>query len=226
MRKKTAVSWSGGKDSCFALHSLLEQGFEISALISMVSGEHRRNHVHGIPFEPLKLQAAALGLPIRLVESFGDHEESFKKGLLRLKKDFDVEAVAFGTLYVEADRRWNEKMAAAAGLEPLFPLWGPKARAGELLREWIALGYRSTVCRASEKDFDRTWAGRSLDSSFVESVQQLNVCPMGESGEYHTFVTDGPIFTKCVEIEKAETVLNSGLWSLDIQKCRLIKKDS
>ncbi len=47
---------------------------------------------------------------------------------------------------------------------------------------------------------------------------------MGEIGEYHTFVLDGPIFHKKIEITKSEVVLNAGLWSLDIQTCQVLDK--
>lgn len=47
---------------------------------------------------------------------------------------------------------------------------------------------------------------------------------MGELGEYHTFVLDGPIFQKRLEITQSDVVMNAGLWSLDIKSCRLIEK--
>jgi diphthine-ammonia ligase len=50
------------------------------------------------------------------------------------------------------------------------------------------------------------------------------MCVMGEFGEYHTFVVDGPIFEKKIQLIQSGVVLNSGLWSLDIQRCRLVDK--
>lgn len=222
MSKKVVMSWSGGKDSCFALHRLLEEGWEVVALLSMVSNEYRRNHVHGIPFKPLKMQAEALGIPLVMRDSGEDHEKGFVEGLADVRDEYGAEAAAFGTLYVERDRKWNGDAAEAAGLEPLFPMWIPRGQAGDLLREWIGLGYESVICRASETELDTSWVGQVLDADFIDKVSGTSICPMGELGEYHTVVVDGPIFHKRLEITSSETVLNSGLWSLDILEASLI----
>jgi diphthine-ammonia ligase len=222
--KKTAVCWSSGKDSCLALYRLLNESKNVVCLLSMVSERDERNHAHGIKLEILKLQAEALGIPLMLVDSAGDYEMSLATALTDLKQKHGVDEIVFGSLYSEEDRKWNEDVAFRAGLEPLFPVWITQNEANKLLDEFITLGFSAIVCRASEKHFDQTWAGRFLDRRFYEEIQQHNVCPMGEFGEYHTFVLDGPIFQKRVTIMKSGVVLNSGLWSLDVQQCQLIDK--
>lgn len=47
---------------------------------------------------------------------------------------------------------------------------------------------------------------------------------MDEGGEYHTFVVDGPLFTKRLHITNSEAILNSDLWSLNIKEMTLIEK--
>lgn len=222
--KKVAVSWSGGKDSCLALYQLLKENYEVVCLLSMVSEEHARNHAHGIQLEILRLQAEALGLPLILVDSAGEYELSLKKSLIELKEQFGVESIAFGSLYMKEDREWNEQVAVQAGLEPLFPVWIQQDQSSELLHTFISSGFQSVVCRASSQYLDETWPGRELDWHFYEDIHQTECCIMGEMGEYHTFVLDGPIFNKKLEITQSEIILNAGLWSLDIQSCRLIDK--
>ncbi|MFC0471452.1 diphthine--ammonia ligase [Halalkalibacter kiskunsagensis] len=222
--KKVAVCWSGGKDSCLALIRILKENHEVICLLSMVSEKDARNHAHGIQLEILKLQANALGLPLILVDSAGEYELSLKRSLSYLKEKLGVEAIVFGSLYSKEDRMWNEQVAYKSGIEPLFPVWISQTHSSKLLYEFISLGFRSVVCRASTKYFDRTWAGRYLDWSFYDEIQQTDSCVMGELGEYHTFVLDGPIFHKKIEPIKSEVVLNSGLWSLDIQTCHLLAK--
>ncbi|MCD6574500.1 hypothetical protein J7K97_02335 [Candidatus Aerophobetes bacterium] len=34
-------------------------------------------------------------------------------------------------------------------------------------------------------------------------------------GEYHTFVTNGPLFKKKIEITKSKTITRNGYWFLD-----------
>jgi uncharacterized protein (TIGR00290 family) len=222
--KKVAVSWSGGKDSCLALYRILKQNYEVICLLSMVSEKDARNHAHGLQIDILKLQARALGLPLILVDSADDYELSLQKSLSLLKQNSGVEAIVFGSLYSKEDRKWNEQVAYTSGIEPLFPVWTSQDNSSKLLHDFISLGFHSVVCRASSKYFDQSYAGKYLDWSFYDEIHQTDSCVMGEFGEYHTFVLDGPIFQKKLDITKSDVVLNSGLWSLDIQSCQLVDK--
>lgn len=222
--KRVAVSWSGGKDCCLALYRMLQENKNVVCLISMVSEKDARNHAHGIKLEILKLQAEALGLPLVLVDSAGDYERSLITALTQLKEQQGIEEIVFGSLYAEDDRKWNEEAAVKSGMTPLFPVWISPDESSKLLEEFISLDFSAVVCRASEKYFNQSWAGRMLDWSFFEEIQKHDICVMGEYGEYHTFVLDGPIFRKRVNLIESGVVLNSGLWSLDIQRCQLVDK--
>lgn len=222
--KKVAVSWSGGKDCGLALYRVLEEKKNVVCLISMVSGKDQRNHAHGIRLEILKAQAKAIGLPLVLVDSAGEYENSLINALTRLKEHQGIEEIVFGSLYSKEDRKWNEEVAQRAGLEPVFPVWIPQNDSLKLLEVFISLGFAATICRASEKQLDQTWTGRMLDWSFFKDIQQKDVCVMGENGEYHTFLLDGPVFKRRVEVVQSGVVMNAGLWSLDVKDCRLVEK--
>ncbi|MBH0155309.1 diphthine--ammonia ligase [Fictibacillus sp. 5RED26] len=223
--KKVAVCWSGGKDSCLALYRLLQEKHEVVCLLSMVSEEDERNHAHGIRLDILQLQADAIDIPLIMVNSAGEYEASLIASLTSIKEQHGLDAIAFGSLYMEEDRKWNKQVAEKAGLEALFPVWILEEQASELLEEFISLGFQSIVCRASADILDSSWTGRVLNASFCEDIEATKSCSMGEHGEYHTFVVDGPIFRKKLEVVHSDVILNSGLWSLDIQSCRFIDKD-
>jgi diphthine-ammonia ligase len=224
LNKKVAVSWSGGKDCCLALYRVLEDKKNVICLVSMVSEKDQRNHAHGIRLEILKAQAKAIGIPLVLIDSADDYESSMVNALTSLKDQHGVEEIVFGSLYSKEDRKWNEEVARKAELNPLFPVWISPEDTLELLEEFISLGFSATVCRASEKHLDQTWTGRMLDWNFFKDIQQKNVCVMGENGEYHTFLLDGPVFKHRVELVQSGVILNSGLWSLDVNQCRLVAK--
>ncbi|MCA1056351.1 diphthine--ammonia ligase [Rossellomorea aquimaris] len=226
-RKKTkvAISWSGGKDGCLALYRTLRAEKEVNCLVSMVSDENERNHAHGLRLNILKQQAEALDIPLVLVDSGDDYERALIGALADLKKNRGVDVIVFGSLYAKEDRKWNEQVAMKAGLKPSFPVWISKDESSLLLKEFITLGFSAVICRASDKVFNPSWAGRMLDWEFYEDIHTKNDgCVMGESGEYHTFVLDGPIFSKKIHLAKSGVVLNSGLWSLDIEDCQLLDK--
>ena len=57
---KLVVSWSGGKDSCLALHRALQTGAEPIALLTMMQENGHQSRSHGLPLTVLQAQAKAL----------------------------------------------------------------------------------------------------------------------------------------------------------------------
>ncbi|PFG05500.1 diphthine--ammonia ligase [Bacillus sp. es.034] len=225
-KTKVAISWSGGKDGCLALNRTLKAGKKVECLVSMVSEKYERNHAHGLRLDILGQQAKALDIPLVIVNSGDDYERSLIGALSDIKQNRGVEEIVFGSLYAEEDRKWNEEVARKAGLKPSFPVWISEGESSQLLKEFITLGFFAVTCRASDKVFDPSWAGRMLDWEFYKDIHHIKgCCVMGEAGEYHTFVLDGPIFFKKVHIVQSGVVLNAGLWSLDIEACRLVEKN-
>src|SRR6476646_8358622 len=65
--KKILLSWSGGKDSAWALHVLrsaeeFKNEFEVAGLLTTVNERFGRVAIHGFREELLERQAAAAGL--------------------------------------------------------------------------------------------------------------------------------------------------------------------
>jgi len=50
------------------------------------------------------------------------------------------------------------------------------------------------------------FAGRPYDAALLAELP-AGVDPCGERGEFHTFVSDGPIFDEPIEVELGEIVL-------------------
>jgi diphthamide synthase (EF-2-diphthine--ammonia ligase) len=128
-RSNVVVSWTGGKDGCFACYKALSEGFEISHLLNFRNV--KRNGSHEINPELLSAQSQAIGIPI-LQMDFTSYEQEFE-----------------------------------------------------------------TVIRDL----------RSFNNA-------IDLC--GEFGEFHTFVTDGPIFKNRIRIVYSEKILKDGYWFLDI----------
>ena len=59
------LSWSSGKDSCWALHRLLQgSNVRVVGLLATFKGHFQRSAIHGVRMALLRLQAAAIGLPL------------------------------------------------------------------------------------------------------------------------------------------------------------------
>ena len=73
------------------------------------------------------------------------------------------------------------------------------------MHEFIELGFKTIVVCVKEEVLDKDFAGRVIDRDFLRDLPP-NVDPCGENGEFHSFVFDGPIFTKPIQFEAGEKV--------------------
>jgi diphthine-ammonia ligase len=223
MKKRIALSWSGGKDSCMALHTLIQQGYEIVSLVTTVPKEIGRTFGHGERMEMIRLQSEALSIPVYFIEcQLDSYTEQFIQAVKDLKNQYQISGIAYGDLYLDGHREWGEKVAEAAGVEAIYPLWTRSENALDLLEQFVHSGYQAIVIRVREDVLNDSWLGRVLDDSFLKDIQKVAICPMGESGEYHTFVFDGPLFSKRIQLDKPEVVELETTKKLEFKTCQFI----
>jgi uncharacterized protein (TIGR00290 family) len=212
-----ALSWSGGKDSALALWTLLRQTLQPEVLITTVTEGYERISMHGVRRELLARQADALGIPLVEVvippACVNEVYEARMAGAFAVPPLSDVEAVAFGDLFLEDVRAYREARLAAAGKQGLFPLWGRDTR--ELAREFIAFGFQAIVICLDPHALDPSFAGRIYDERLLAELP-AGVDPCGENGEFHTFVHAGPIFAAPISCESGEVVERDGFVFCDL----------
>ncbi|PLR87168.1 diphthine--ammonia ligase [Bacillus sp. V33-4] len=207
MEKRIVLSWSGGKDGCMALDKLTSEGHKVACLVTTVPLELGRTFGHGERLELIRMQAEALSIPLHFIEcTFEEYTTKFITNLVELKEQYALTDIAYGDLYLDEHRQWGETSAAKAGLNPLYPLWMKKEQSLQALEKFVNSGYRAVAVRVRDELLSDEWLGRELDNAFVNDIARENVCPMGEAGEYHTFVYDGPLFKKRIELEAGEIV--------------------
>ena len=118
-----ALSFSGGKDSMFALHRLLEQGNTVVCLITTVWSKSGETVAHGEKLDRLEDQAARLNIPIEwVVTDFENYTADYKRKLEEIKKVYQIEGIGYGDIYLEGHREWGEKLAESVDLKAYYPL--------------------------------------------------------------------------------------------------------
>ncbi len=219
-RQQVILSWSGGKDSALTLHALLRSAdHEVVALLTNVvvpasdaPDSEWRISSHGVRRSLLQAQVAALPQPLPMFEARvsarprnGEYEEAVFAALRKALARFPtLAAVAYGDLFLEDIKAWREGMLGRfpdRALAPLFPLWGQET-AG-LAARCIALGFRARLVCVDTTQLDARFAGREFDGALQAELKLLNVDPCLEKGEAHTFVHDGPIFSRPVHVRVA-----------------------
>lgn len=178
-----------------ALHRALDEGWQVSALLTMMDETGLRSRSHGLSPGLLQAQADALGVPLVTGQaSWSGYEAAFTSQLQQLASR-GIQAVVFGDIDLQAHRDWEEQVCARAGLAAHLPLWGLERR--HLVDELLALGYRARVICVDLARLDASFCGRDFDASFLRDLPpQVDAC--GENGEFHTFVFDGPRFARPV----------------------------
>jgi uncharacterized protein (TIGR00290 family) len=212
-----ALGWSGGKDSALALWALQEAGVTPAALMTTVTEGFERVTMHGVRSSLLRVQAAATGLP--LVEigipagCTNDVYESRMAAAFASPVLAPVEEVAFGDLFLEDIRAYRESRLAAAGRRAAFPLWSSDAAA--LGRRFVAAGFRAILVCVDPRALDPSFAGRDYDERLLADLPAA-VDPCGENGEFHTFVTAGPILRTPIACRRGVVVERDGFIFADL----------
>ena len=213
---KVVAAWSGGKDSCFAYYKAVKQGLDVESLVTFMESESASNF-HGIRSDLLDAQANAIGVPLKKqVTSPGKYEQQFKDALSQFKAK-GVEGLVTGDIYEVAnhEERWLERVCREVGLKPIRPLW--QGNTTEIFKEFIGAGFKATVVRTRLDVLGEEWLGRQLDNQFLSDILKLDkVDPCGEGGEYHTIVTDGPLFKKSIELLETRKMTRNGYGHLEI----------
>ncbi len=110
---------------------------------------------------------------------------------------------------------WYEERVRAAGLAHVEPLWGEAP--GALVREAVARGHRALITCVEEATADPAWLGRVIDERLIAEFERKGIDPCGERGEYHTLVTDGPLFQRPLAVTLGDMHAEGGFRQVDVQ---------
>ncbi len=174
----------------------------------------RPNNLHGVDPEMIKVQAELAGIPLvqRKVDS-GDFEKHFKNAIAELVGQ-GTKGMVFGDIFLEPHKEWVDRVCRDLGIDPIEPLWGMKTET--IIEEFVNNGFETIVASGSHELIEKKYIGRPMDREFIEYLKfrKLDVC--GECGEFHTFVTRGPLFHGRIEITDAEVTDRDGFWFLNV----------
>lgn len=216
--RRALLAWSSGKDSAWCLHLCRQRNdVDVVALFSTLDEASNRLGMHQVRRELVVRQAAAAGLPWWIVElpsrcPNAVYEERLESLWSRAREE-GIDTVVFGDLFLSDIRAYREAQLTGTGLEPAFPLWGRET--GRLAREMIRGGLEATVVSVDRTRLGTELVGRQFDDSLLRDLpNEVDAC--GERGEFHTFVSGGPMFARPVEFVNGERRSDDELAWLDL----------
>jgi uncharacterized protein (TIGR00290 family) len=224
MPKRVVISWSGGKDSAWTLHTLQQQPekYSVAGLLTTINQRFNRIAMHGVRRELLDAQAEAAGLPLWVIPlpspCSNEHYERRMVNAMHFVRSLGVEAIAFGDLYLQDIRTYRETQFANCGLELLFPLWGIPTHG--LSEQMLRAGIKARLTCVDPRLVPVEYAGKEYDAQLVDDLP-ASADPCAENGEFHTFVYAGPMFRKSIDIVNGETMERDGFVFADLLPARL-----
>ena len=152
-----------------------------------------------------KLQAEALALPHRVLETGEDELSSLKEGLAAIKQDLRIIGVASGAVASDYQKSRIDRICDDLGLKSFAPLWHKDPR--RLVDDLKLLGFKIMIIGVGAGGLDESWLGKELTDDRWTMLETLSlkhgIHLTGEGGEYETFVVDAPMFKKRVQILRA-----------------------
>jgi diphthine-ammonia ligase len=212
---KTAVLWTGGKDSALAFYEAQRAGQDIEHLVTFAS-EGADFLAHPISF--MQLQAEAAGLPHETITITEPFRQGYERAIGDLKEKKGIETLVTGDIsLVDGRPNWIRECSRPSGMQVLTPLW-EQDRLG-ILKRLLNHGFRVILSGGYQPWFTEDWLGRELNNDSLEELcrlgQEKGIDLCGEQGEYHTIVLDAPFFKKRIILDAFRRSRHESLWFMD-----------
>ncbi|HPG94750.1 MAG TPA: hypothetical protein PLR28_09380 [Dokdonella sp.] len=208
------LAWSGGKDSLMALdRSPADPEWAARGLLATLDRTGDRVAMHDVRGDLLREQVDALGFPLieMAIESSASnvaYESALGSALDEARTRIPgLDHIAFVDLFLAELRAWREASLDRIGWNTVFPLWHTPTR--ELADAFIAPGHRALVTTVDLEQLDGGHCGREFDASFLADLP-ASIDPCGESGEFHTFCHNSPLFDRPLVLERREMTTRTG----------------
>jgi diphthine-ammonia ligase len=210
------ASFSGGKDSTYALYEALKEGLPVTHLLFIKTG----GKAHLDNKWVLKLVSEAVGIPELTVNK---ELPAIRKALQKL----DAETLVSGVMTTPEHMAWYEEVCGPIQVKHYAPLWGKNPLIA--LDEMKQLGFHMLVIEVDTAlGSNENWLGKEIDDAMLSELKQLKskrqINPIGEWGEYHTVVLDCPIYKKRINILKSEITWKKSKGYVKIKKAELQPK--
>jgi uncharacterized protein (TIGR00290 family) len=210
--KKFVASYSGGKDSMFAVYRAIQAGLVPVELITTYN--EKRSWFHGMAESLLQRVSASVGIPLTLIRTPGElYQENFEKALAA-SKEKGAEVCVFGDIDIEGHLKWCTERCETVGLLPYFPLW--KESRKQLVYDFIDAGFKTVITLVDTSRMPEEFLGQVLTRELADAIEQSGADICGENGEYHTFTFDGPLFANRVDYTVRERTMRESYAGISI----------
>ncbi len=203
---KLAALISGGKDSSFAIYKALQEGHEVTHLVTIKPANPDSYMFHSANLHLTELISQACRIPLISATSSGEKEKELED-LRKALQGLEVEGVIAGAIESEYQASRVRRICEELEMEMYAPLWHREPES--LLREMIEC-MDIVMVKVAAAGMDESWLGRRFDERMIEDLKALHkkyrIHIAGEGGEYETLVLDAPYYRKRINLVGVEKV--------------------
>ena len=202
---RAAALFSGGKDAIYSIYLAEKQGYKVDQLVCLIpslpwSSPHAAN------VRCLTMLADSMKKHLAVID-YRQGEDRLVQELKCLK----IDALIAEDVAVEQHIMHLKKICDSAGVNLLEPLFGMNTLT--LLHEILRLGFKAIIIGVDVQYLDEKWLGFILSAETINLFldQNKNIDPIGENGEYHTIVTECPLYSKPFRSVISKKIAGKGL---------------
>lgn len=215
---KGAILYTGGKDSHYALiEAWLRHGVKPAVLVIVRPRRSDSWMFHAINAAWATLHADAIGVPYEVVEVSGEKEVEIDELRDRLEEviaRYGCDALVTGAVASRYQKERVDKMARDLGVEHVAPLWLRDQReiflAESDLLDFIIVAVQAYGLSESVLGVPIRYLG---PHRLLQTFSKYGISPVGEGGEFETFVLASPLMKKAVCVRKARILWSEQAWS-------------
>ncbi|MEM3662599.1 MAG: diphthine--ammonia ligase [Sulfolobales archaeon] len=200
--RSAIVLYTGGKDSHYALlRALKNQDLDLDniTLVNIRSEREDLLLLHTINSRWVDVHANLMKLPMRIFHISGENElEEISEIISKTVKDSKARYIVSGVVASGFQKRFLDSLAKRLGVDHYSPLWGMNQE--NLLREEVLKErIEFIIVAAQAMGFNERWVGRLICreedvEELIKLSQKYSFSPVGEGGEYESYVVASPLF--------------------------------
>ncbi len=207
---KALALYTGGKDSHYAIIESLKQGVDVKVLLTAIPRREDSWMFHVVNIKWTKLHAEAMEKKIiyHTVSGVKEKEvEELEEIIGKIIEEMRIEAIVTGAVASMYQKKRIDNIAEKLGVKHIAPLWGRDQE--ELVRS-EARTLRFIITAVQAYGLTEKWLGTEITSDnigeFLDTCRKYSISPVGEGGEFETFVIDSPLMKKRVSIRKGKKI--------------------
>lgn len=201
---KAAILFSGGKDSCLALHKALQKGYDIKYLLTIIPENQESFMFHKPYLELLAKQAEMLGIDLIVLGSEGEKEKELEdlEKLIELVKD-KVSTIIIGGIASNYQSSRVKKICDKLNLSFFAPLWNYDPE--DIWKDLFDFGFKIILVKIACEGLSKEFLGKIITRDDFSKIKKLSDKYKFridfEGGEAETAVVWMPEFSREIKIK-------------------------